>query len=478
MAALVTADILVKAIGFAVVVFLARKLDPADFGVLTFSLSLVNYFTYITDPGLTIYGARRAAMEPEAMPLHMNDVFTVRLWLTAAAMAGVSLLALATGEPGKVRLVVFAYSLSMLPQALSPNWINQGLQRIALMGAYNIVHSLVYAGLLFAFIGDGSRLTVVPLALTAAYAAATGIFLAPLLRRYSFRFRRVRLSQALEAMKHSLPIGVSTFLSAGIDWNLSTTLLGLLSTDAQTGFFSVAMKLALIIIGGGVAFGIIMLPIFSKLHSGGGGGAERALGLSEKAIFLAGMPIIFGTAATAAPVITLLFGDKYGPAVSPMQLVVPGAVLYVANNLYGVYLIAEGKQVRNMKVALLRALLLAALGVPAIIRWGAVGAAGAYSAAELLTFLVYLGSLRTAAGPAARLSAALLRPAIAAALMYLAISWIPAGMAPLKVPAGAAVYALLIFAVGGISVAELRKLFSYARKGPSGPVPPGPEGAI
>jgi O-antigen/teichoic acid export membrane protein len=464
-AALVTADILVKAIGFAVVVFMARKLDPADFGVLTFSLSLVNYFSFVTDPGLTTYGVRKAAQEPEAIASHMSDVFTIRLWLTAAAMAAVWALALVTAEPPRVKLAIFAYSLSMLPQALSPTWIYQGLQRMEFLGAYNITQSLCYAGLVFAFIGDGRRLIVVPLALTASYAAAAGVFLFPLLRRYAFRFREVHLRQAMAAVKHSLPIGVSTFLTAGVNWNLSTTLLGFLSSDAQTGIFSVAMKLALIIIGGGVAFGITMLPVFSRLHAASPESSERALALSEKAVFLAGLPLIFGTAATAVPVITLLFGQKYSGSCLAMQLIVPGAVLCVLNNVYNVYLVGVGRQVGNMKIAGVRALLLAGLSFPAIMARGAEGAAAAYTLAEFLSFFIYLGALRTASSPAARLLPALARPAIASTAMFLIIYPIPQSGALLKVPAGALIYAVLIAAVGGVSAAELRKLFSYARSG-------------
>jgi O-antigen/teichoic acid export membrane protein len=334
-----------------------------------------------------------------------------------------------------------------------------------IVGAYNVIQALVYAGLVFCFVGDGSRLTVIPLALSAAYAVATAVLLVPLLRRYCFRFRKVRLDQAAAAVKQSLPIGVSFFLATSVNWNLSTTLLGFLSSQAQTGFFSVAMKLPLIIIGGGQALIIAMLPVFSKFHAAASGNAERALALCEKAVFLAGMPLIAGTAATAVPIIALLFGQKYAGSCLAMQLIVPGAVLAVINNVYNIYLIAVGRQVGSMKIAGIRALLLAGFSFPAIIARGADGAAAAYTLAELASFCVYLSSFRTASLPFSRLLSALGRPALASAAMFLAIYPIPRSQALLKIPAGIAAYAVLITAVGGVKAAEIRKLLSYTRGG-------------
>lgn len=463
-ASLVTTDFIVKAIGFAVAVYLARKLEPDDFGILTFSLSIVNYFTYFTDPGITTYGVKKAAQAPEEMSAHMNDIFTIRLVLTAAAMALVAASAFFMHQPPLVKFILLAYSLSMLPQALTPTWIYQGVQKMEFVGLHNITHSLVYSGLVFAFVAGPGQLKLIPFFLAAAYFTASASFLLPLLRRYGFRFRKVRLSQALEAVRHSLPIGVSTFLVAGINWNLSTTLLGFLSDKEQVGYFAIAMKIALIIMGGGIAFGITLLPLFSRHHYSSKPTAEKILSLSQKAIALAGVPLVFGTIATGGYLLNYVFGAKYSDSGPVLSLIIPGAVLYTLNAVYYVYLISEEKQVRNMWISIARALLLLSASALLIPGFGAQGAAAAYTLSELLIAAVYIREIRLAPdlphGPAALF----LKPLAAAAGMFILISLVPAGWALLKIPLGALVYAAIIFAIKGVRPEEIRKLTGYFKK--------------
>jgi len=188
-----------------------------------------------------------------------------------------------------------------------------------------------------------------------------------------------------------------------------------------------------------------------------------ALALSEKAILLVGLPLIFGTLGTAVPVITLLFGRKYAGSCLAMELLVPGAIICLLNNIYNVYLISAGRQVANMKIAGVRALLLAGFSFPAIITGGANGAAAAYTFAEFVSFFIYAAAIRTSTSPLSRIASVLPRPAIAAAAMFLAIYPIPQSGALLKIPAGMVVYAALITASGGVKIAEIRKLLSYTR---------------
>ncbi|HAT71237.1 MAG TPA: hypothetical protein DCS63_00275 [Elusimicrobia bacterium] len=462
---LVTADFIVKTIGFAVTVYLARKLDPGDFGVLTFSFSIINYFTYFTDPGLCTYGIRKIAQEPEAVAAHMSDIFTIRLWLTAAAFALAAGLSFFIHQPPLVKFIILAYALSMMPQALNPTWIYQGLQKMELVGAYSIANSLIYSGLIFLFVDGHHQLALIPLFLTAAYFITSASFLWPLLKRYSFYFRKVRLRQAVEAVKTSLPIGVSTFLVAGVNWNLSTTLLGLLSDQAQVGYFAIAMKIALILIGAGVAFGITLLPIFSKYNYSSKPTAEKILFLSQKIISLIGIPLIFGTLATGDYLIRFIFGLKYLNTGPLLNLIIPGAILYILNTVYYAYLISEEKQMENMRISVARTLTLLSASMLLIPAFGARGAAAAYTLSEFLSAVIYVRTIKTSPNPAYDHLALLAKPLIASIAMFFIVYLVPQRLAFLKIPAGVISYTVIILAIKGVTQDEIRKLNGYFKKG-------------
>jgi len=464
-ASLVTADILVKAVGFVVTLYLARRFSANEFGAFSFAISIVNYFSFVTDPGLTTYGATRTAREPLRVSDYINTVLSVRLVLTAAAFIAVAAVAALIPQPAVIKALILCYGVMLFPQAVNPSWIYQGLQKMELVGAYNVAHSLFYAGLIFGLTAFWPDVRLVPVSLTLAYFLASAIFLVPVFTGYYDGFRMTGLREAFAAAKESLPIGVSTFLVAGVNWNLSTTLLGFLASQEQTGYFSIAMKLGLVIMGGGIAFGMTLLPVFSKHMESSRDTAEKVLSLSEKAILLAGLPVIFGVLATADPVMSSVFGVKYLPAGSTLKLLIPGAVLYALNLVHYVYMIAEGRQVANMWISAARTAALAALSVPLVLAKGADGAAAAYTAAELMAFCVYLGKVKTPVGPLARMAAALPKPLAASLIMFAAVYAIPQSHALLKIPAGVLVYAAAIFAVGGVRAGEIRKLASYAKGG-------------
>src|SRR6188474_1636763 len=63
-AALLAGETAARAIGFAVVVLLARRLGPSGFGVVTLGLTLVTFFAYIVDSGTELLNVREVARTP------------------------------------------------------------------------------------------------------------------------------------------------------------------------------------------------------------------------------------------------------------------------------------------------------------------------------------------------------------------------------------------------------------------------------
>jgi len=458
---LVFADTAAKVLGFVVTVYLARRLDPSYFGILTFSASIVSYFTFMIDPGLTSYGVKTIAQDPADLKTHAGEVFTIRLYLAALAMVSIALITLTLRQPLMVKALILIYSLSLIPQALSPGLVYAGMQKMEMMGLYTIMNSVVYTVLIFLFVKSADNILLIPLFMALGSMAANVVLLIPLVKNSGIGLVRVGLGRMVAVIKQSLPIGIASFLAFIVTWNASTSLLGLLSTHSEVGCFSMAFKICMIIISASLSLGMAILPAISQHYLTSRDTANKVVLLTEKALFLLGIPLIAGTIVVAEPLMIYAIGAKYMNSVLPLQIAIGGAVLFAFNMVYYTYLVAADKQQENMYISLFRALLLIALSVPLIIHAGAAGAAIAYTSGEFITLLVYRA--RSGIREAENLFSAAFKPLIASAAMCAALLAVKDLNVILRIAGGAALYFTVLLVIKGVKVSEIGKLRDYIR---------------
>jgi len=463
-ASLMIADVAVKGIGFVVTVYLARKFSPYDFGVLSFSLSIINYFAFLADPGLSTQGVKKVVKDPAGIPGHLNEISLTRVSMAVITIAIVAAMTAVMEQPPVVKTLILTYALTLLPQAVNATWIYQGLQKMEFMALYAVIQSLVYAGLIFTLIKTNSDITFVPLALVGAYLVPASCLLWFTIKTYGYKFSRLSFSAARETLKESLPIGVGYFIICGVNWNLSTSLLGFLSEQSQVGYFSIAFRICLMVMGGGVAFSSALFPAFSKYMASSRETADKILRLAEKAALIAAWPLLAGTLVTADALISGIFGGKYLASGALLKTLMAGALFYILNMIYNMYLIADEKHIKNMHISIIRTGILVFSSVVLIRHYGALGAAIAYTFSEFLTFLIYITAIKPVSER--RILSLSFKPFLASLGMCLLLYFFSGVTVGARIIIGALSYSALILAVGGIRIDEIKKLASYAKNRP------------
>lgn len=458
---LMISDFAVKGIAFVVTVYLARKFSPNDFGILSFSLSIINYFAFLADPGLSTYGIKLVVRDPLGIPRHLNDISTVRAYMAGLTVAIVVALTAAMDQPPIVKTLILAYAVTLLPQAVNSTWIYLGLQKMEYSALYSIVQSLVYAGLILALVKTHSDITFVPLALVGAYIVPVAGLLWLTIRKYGYKFRRLTFDEVKVALRASLPIGVGYFIICGVNWNLSISLLGFFSEQSEVGYFSIAFRICLIVIGGGVSFGVALFSAFNQYMASSRETADKILRLSEKATLIVGWPLVAGALVTADALIGGIFGSKYLGSGLLLKILMGGAILYTLNMIYNMYLIADEKHVRNMKISMVRTAILVLSSVALIKEYGALGAAIAYTFSEFVTFLIYVFSIDPVSER--RVLSLSFKPFIASLGMCVVLSPFQGIAVGLQVLVGVISYSVLILAVGGVRMDEIKKLAGYMK---------------
>ena len=168
---------IVQLIALAGVIYLARVLEPADFGKISFVGALMVYGSLITSFGLPLVGTRRIAGNTERAGEQLGHILTLRSGLTFLALVPLLVTVHLMDLSPEFRHLTTLYALGLLPSALYPDWAFQGVERMGFIGLGNVLKSGIYLALVVAFVDGPHHLLRVPCFNVLGSIVATGLLL-------------------------------------------------------------------------------------------------------------------------------------------------------------------------------------------------------------------------------------------------------------------------------------------------------------
>ena len=395
----------------AVSLWIAHQLGPAQFGLLNYASALVAVFWSAATLGLdTPLTARLALSRQPGVALGSAVILRVVTGVIGAVVALVAALLLRGDEREAVLLVaIVALAVPLSAPVVVDAWFkahNEALPPALARLAATLLSCVAKVACLL--LGGG----LVELAWTVA---VESLFVATsLLVAYWVRTPRdvatrlvVRRAEMAALLRESWPFLFSA-LAVAAYMKLDVVMLGVLTTNEQTGLYSLSQKLAEVLYMVPVVVVDVLFPqlVRNQVQHGDAATAPQAFFDLAFGAALVATLLAIGSVAIALPV---LFGEPYRPTVD-IFLVHAWACLGVAlGHARFKWMAATGRQALAPWVALLGlvlALVLHSLLIPA---YGATGAATATAVAFLasgwLTSYLF-PSLR----PAARMQSRALWP--------------------------------------------------------------------
>jgi PST family polysaccharide transporter len=239
----------VQAVSFllaqAAVPLLFRTLGPAKFGLLVFAQATTQYFALVTDYGFNITASRDVALL-RIRRMGMSETFS-------AVMASKGILLLASFfamlaltrsfPPFQTEQAVFELAfLGVIGSSLQPFWLFQGMERLALVSALNIVGRVLALAALLMLIHQphdyllalGIQSGAVLLVGAAGLALAVGLF--------GVRFVPPSPRMVWTTLKEGWHVFAST-AAINIYTTTNTVVLGLVSSNQIVGIYGSADRL-------------------------------------------------------------------------------------------------------------------------------------------------------------------------------------------------------------------------------------------
>lgn len=327
-----------------IVVLTRLFLSPESFGRLYFALSVLGVVGIFASLGLPKSTARYvneyAEKDPQQLRyiIRWSMVFLAVLVAIVATVLIVSSDALARwlGEPIAPFLLVGAAYLAARAFSGHLSMILQGFNRITWSAALTAIDGVGRVVVAVALVAAGFG------ALGALWGYVAGYTLAVLVGGVLvYRYYYARFAEAAEPetglarrlLEYSVPL-TATKGAGVIDSKLDSVLIGILLNTSAVGFYIVAKQVSDVLSAPAGAFGTSLSPALGEQKARQN--VERASRLyteSLRYVLLLYIPAAAGLILVAEPVIRLVFGSDYLPAVPVLQVLSVFVVAYAVTKI-------------------------------------------------------------------------------------------------------------------------------------------------
>ncbi len=433
--------------GAASIAITTRYLGAAGYGSFALALAFVQMLGVLADAGLATLVVREISREPGATAELVGTALVLRLLLGAAVVALAGLLSLALPYAPEVRVAILIagvpFLLGLASSSLATVFqarLQMGRAAIAdVAGRYAALAAL--AAVVAADLGF--------LAVVASTAVGAGVTLATtvaLVRGLTpVRPARARRRELLVA---AVPLGLTLAVNE-LYFRLDTFILSLFRPFAEVGHYTLAFRVFELL---AVFPAIVMtsaFPLLSRHVRRRPDLAARVVDATADLFVAVAAPIAAGGLVLGPELVRLLAGDDFGGAVTPLQLLLCAAGAAWLSGLLGYTLIAAGRQRSLLGLSAAALIANLALNLALVPSYGPDAAAAVAVGCEALLLGGGWWLVRRDLGLTPRLRL-LWRAVVAAAAMAALLLWLRDLTLAVLVPLGAAAYAAVLAAVGGL----------------------------
>jgi len=395
---LLAAQIASYLLAFFYMMYTARYLGPASFGILSFALAFTGIFAVFGDLGLRPLTVREVARDKSLAPKYLANVSLMKIILVAITFGLIALTINLMGYPEETIKVVYLLALFVIFQAFTQMFyaIFQAFERMEFQAIGQMLNAVLILGGVISAIKLG--FSVVGFA--SLYVIASSIVLG-----YSFAVMRLKFSsnpapasaaKALEfdwsfwkpTMKEALPFGL-TGMFGMIYTYIDSVMLSLMQGDAVVGWYNAAYRLILVLLFIPSAFGIAVFPSMSRFYITSQSSLRSSVEKYFKYMVILAVPIGVGTTLLAQRIILLVFGMGYTHSIIALQILIWTIVITFAGAAFVKLFESTDRQIVVAKVAGICMAVNIILNLLLIPRFSYVGA----SAATVVTEFILVGSI-------------------------------------------------------------------------------------
>lgn len=344
---------------FVMIPYLVRVLGPQQYGLITFSQAVIQYFVLLTGYGFNLTAT--SAIAQNKNDHHKLSIIVSGVWAAKCMLMLVSALIVAclvfSVDFFRIHWILYVFSFGyVIADVAFPLWLFQGLEDMKFITLGNVVSKSISTLFIFVFVRNPSEFWVVPLILSSSSIIGGIVSCTIVVRKYRIQINRV----PIRIMWNQLRDGWIVFLST-ITISLYTTsnpvILGLLTNPGMVGYYTAAEK---IINASQGILTVVSQSIFPHVSQLMGVSFEKGLKFIHRTLVLfTPGPLLVSLLLLffAHPIVLILLGSKFALSVPILRILSFLPLLVWLSNIFGIQTMLS----MNLKRPFIRILAVGAL---------------------------------------------------------------------------------------------------------------------
>lgn len=351
--ALLFSNIISQLLVFLAGSYYAKKLGSTGFGDLTTVQAIITYFTMVVFFGLQTYGTREIAKDEKKIKYIVGDILTFRVIIFILCFIVISFMALILKikyEDSSMSILLLLYGATLLPSALSIDWVFSGTQEMEYNAVYSIIKAFLPYILLLILLKNKNQTYLVPL-FTLIALIAGGIyqfFIYFIKDRYSIKLNLDK-NKINEYIKFGLPFLISGIL-AMINGNVDRIVIKFTRGSTEAGIYASGYYIIYFLIN---IITMIFTPIFPIIincfNSKDTDGMKKIMNMLSKIITAVAFPLVIGGILLSKQLILLIFDSTYLKAYLPFSILLIYIFILFFREIYGYGLNACNREKKYLK---------------------------------------------------------------------------------------------------------------------------------
>lgn len=357
--------------------YLARVLGAEKQGVFSYTQSIVNYFTLFAMLGVLNYGTRAIADCENDKEKRSRTFWNIYVLQMCCALISLSVyfvyLTQICSENG---LIAFLQMVYLLGSLVDISWLFFGVEKFKITVSRNILVRICSVVLILTLVRKPSDLWIYTIIMAGSVFLSNAILWCFVSKEIDMK--AVKDISRQEVAKHIKPnlVLFVPLLAMSVYHIMDKTMLGILSTYEQVGYYYNADKIINIPVGILSGVGTVMLPRMTALNKEGKWQEAKKIFLqSIEMIVVVSVAMACGISAIAKEFTPIFFGKGYDECIRLIIVLSPVLVvkgLSVVSRMQ--YLIPNHKERIFIESVLLGAVVNFAVNCFLIVRIGALGA--------------------------------------------------------------------------------------------------------
>lgn len=451
-------QVLIKIVAFAFNVYVVRRLGAEHFGQYATVMAYVAVFGIFTDLGIAPYSVREMTEDRSRTAWILPSSIAIRVILSLSVACIAPLSALWLGKNDYFVLGILIASAGQLV------WAFQGPLASALIARERLDYSATFAlverlvfwawGTLALVSGKGFiGLIVASLVGVGARAVLSGWVL---FRRLGVGHLELPVRRWPALLRSALPFGISG-IAFVLRRRFDTLLLSFVLTDQVVGWYNVPITLIGMLLLLAVSVGQSMYPSMVRAYKTDLDALHRLVRRAIRYLLIISLPITVGGVILADKIVVTLYGEEFINSVRILQIILWALPSLFLLELLGRLANTLHRERRLARITIINTGITIALNLALVPTLGVIGAALALVGGRTIN-LVQNWLLIGHDHLVGNRWGSLLRTALAAGLMGVAVFFLSEFHLVVSIGVGALLYGVLLIGLGAVERQEIHHL--------------------